>query len=292
MVFKKKKNESDQFSKLRNWGGVFDIPSYAHAVNECLPYLSDDEVVFLWKRAVNEKNSDDDERQWFGEITIGNIVSYLPDSVRKQYISNLDLRYFRNKKVQAILLLQLSKLSTGETRADLQKEAWTCSAYHCNDPIKNPSDSHAAALEWSDTKDDGEKMVWIDTVIDMYDSLVIQEIWESYIAKAKFGEVERKDEFVSQVSHLAKKLPNEAITQACFDCFDVFKSAGRIEEVGHTISILIEKLPSEIKKTFWKSIIEYGFDQQPSFVPWYDPKKLAKYLEKIMPNNLWLQTML
>lgn len=292
MFNKRAGNSNKLFDELRNWRGAIDTPSYAHAVNERLPYLSEKEIVFLWERAVSEQKSHDSERQWFGEITMGNIFSYLPDNLRKQNISRLDLNTFSNEKVKTIFLLHLSEFSTGETREALQKEAWMCSISHINDPVKNTSDTHAFALEWSGREGHDKHLVWIDTIIDKYDIAVINDIWSSYITQAQLGKIEHNDEFVSQIFHLARKLPRDIVLQACYDCYDVYKSAGRIEKIGQTIAMLITRLPDAEQSGIWKSVIEFGLKQQPSFVSWNEPKKLARYVEKIMPNSLWLETML
>jgi hypothetical protein len=284
LIFRKRDDNNEMFDELRNWRGAIDTPSYAHAVNERLPDLSNDEIVFLWNRALAEQKSDDDERQWFGEITIANIVSFLPNEVRRKDIPNLDLSTFSNKKVKAILLLQLSKLSTGDKREELQKEAWENAAFYCDDPIENPSSMHASALKWSSSKEDSDNEVWIDTIIYQFDSAVIHAIWQDYLSQAQSGNISRKDEFARQVHHLAKKLPSDKILKYCHDCFDVYKETGRVETIAKTIEILIAKLSEAEQPKTWKLVIEYGFEQEPSSIPYYHPEKLAKYLEKIRPD--------
>jgi hypothetical protein len=215
-------SKEDAFTVLREWenrGRSLDAPSYIQTLAGLLPQLTENQVDFLWDRAISESRNEDHERKWFGEISLYTIALHLYKLTKHKRLSlleKLNFTSFKNKKAAASLMFMKSVLLDKSDRVKLQKEAWEYAAPHCNDPLENSSDSSAHTLEWSNND---AKRMWIDTLIPDFDLDAAWSLWKDYVLKAEAGilELDEYNKTHTQIIFLAKILPAEYVKEALTD---------------------------------------------------------------------------
>lgn len=215
-------SKEDAFTVLREWenrGRFLDTPSYIQTLESSLPQLAENQVDFLWDRAVRESSNEDHEHKWFGEISLYTIALHLyklPKHKHLFLLEKLNFTSFTNKKAAASLMFMKSVLLDKSDRVKLQKEAWEYATPHCNDPLVNSSDSSAHTLEWGNN--DANRM-WIDTLIPNFDLDTAWSLWKDYVLKAEAGtlKLDEYNNIHTQIIFLAKIIPVEYVKEALND---------------------------------------------------------------------------
>lgn len=282
---------SEAFNALKRWNdwGSIDTPSYAHAVNTLIPYLYEEQVLFLWERAIKELESDDSEHRYFGEITIAGIAPFLPYSKKGSLLESIDTSSVKNEKVMAVLLLEKSSCLCGDERIALQIESWQYAANHYNSPRYSQSCMYANTLEWkdSDSKTDSTKFVgWLEYFLSNLEQDAILSVWQAHISKVpliKYGE--DKIRFFGQLRSLASNIPADYIVQALGEIIEIFVTIGRQIETTDLIKLLISRLPEGTQKVTWQKVFDDLLAYNPPFLL-ADPYKLAGLLTYAMPMEL------
>ena len=241
---------------------VRDVGSYPKAILRLGANLQREQLVFLWKRALDDLRSDDTEFAWFAQFSLRNLASIFPFDLRIELITDELVQEFNSamktrQDVIASIIFSKSQAVSRPERIKLQLEAvehfYTIRkdlgrAYpHLNDNL----------VEW--IQDNGSSL----------ENDVIWTIWKQCTKIALTGMPSEKPDFYKLIKKLAKIIPVENIDEACLDCHGFYQSVSfGVDEPAEAIRILLLRsshLPINARDYYYKLALEKEIQWNPKF---------------------------
>jgi len=259
---------------------VRDVSDYPKAIQRLGPDLNQEQLIFLWERAVEDLRSDDTEFVWFAQFTLRNLASIFPLNLRKTIITDelireLKLAMKTRQDIISSIIFSKSQVISGSEQIKLQINAVENLFFRSSDNnYRINSDLHK----------------WIASNGPALDNEVVLWLWKKCTEIALTGMPGEKPNFYGLATTLAKILPKEHIDKACLDCYRFYQSIQHyLHEPAEVIRILISQLPLDEQIKHWKKIYIFLLQQEKDEKNFIDPLKFSGGLVLKMPEPLQTQ---
>ena len=236
---------------------------YMWALKICLPFLSQEQLTFIWDRALKERQRDDDnDSKLFADISFGLIAPYIAKEEANTKLD--DLFTFSSERVyspkMAVAIAALGNHFPGELQKKAHELAWKIAYRH-----RSNEDAFKEIIK------------------HLHPDMIMHE-WNRTISEY-MSEGERSGyEAFQQLNGLAYGIPQEYIKTACTQCAELNNRGSHPERKIEIIKILIKNLPDEEIKECYEYLFSNILKMKKSY--YCDFKILAGELILLMPEKI------
>ena len=234
----KNKTRQKEIAKLLS-ETVRDVSDYSKAIRRLGPDLEREQLILLWKRAIEDLRSDDTEFVWFAQFSLRNLASLFP----------FDLR---TKLITEELIQEFNFNSAMQTRRDIRASIVFAKSQAVSRSERVKLQLKAVEHFYTIREEYGRKYIhldknligWIRDNGTLLENDVVWWVWKQCTEIALTGMSSEKPDFYALVKMLAEIVPTENIDGACLDCHGFYQSIKHYtDEPAEVIRILISRSP-------------------------------------------------